>query len=335
MKQSELYNIRKYVGNLETLYGIRESMLIDGPERGIRAFDVRNGQGLELTVLSDRGMDIPFLRYKGMNIGFGSKVGIKGPQFYTEDENRGFLRQFNGGFLTTCGITYTGTCTEDDGEKLGMHGPYSNTPARHVLTEEVYEDDEIILRLKGEVRETCLYGSNMLVNREIRVNTECNRIQVIDTTENQGFEPAPLMLLYHINFGYPMLDDGVQLKINSKKVSARNKFAIAEIDSYDRMIAPEIGRIDQCYHHEDFDEQGIAVVENKQRKVTATIRFDAKQMPYLCEWKCMRAGDYALGIEPSVSGVQNRKTAKENGTLRMLMPGETYKTGFEIEFKDL
>lgn len=335
MKKSELHNLRKYVGNLETLYGIHETMLIDGPERGVRAFDVRNGQGLEFIVLADRGIDIPFLRYKGLNIGFGSKVGIKGPQFYSEDENRGFLRQFNGGFLTTCGITYTGNCTEDDGEKLGMHGPYSNTPAKHVIAEEICEGDEIVLCLRGQVRETRLYGTNMLVNREIRVNTESNKIQVIDITENQGFEPAPLMLLYHINFGYPMLDEGVRLKSNAKHVFARSEFAISEIDSYDRMIAPEVGRSDQCYHHEDFGEQGIVVVENEKKKVAATIRFDAKRMPYLCEWKCMRAGDYALGIEPSISGVQNRKLAKECGTLRFLNPGETYLSGFEVDFTDL
>lgn len=335
VKKSELHNLRKYAGNMETLYGIREAMLVDGPEKGVRVFDVRNGKGLEFTVLSDRGMDIPFLRYKGMNIGFGSKVEIKGPQFYAEDGNRGFLRQFDGGFLTTCGITYAGTCTQDDGEMLGMHGPYSNTPAKHVVAEEVYEGDEIILRLRGQVREACLYGSNMLVMREIRVNTECNRIQIIDTTENQGFEPEPLMLLYHINFGYPMLDEGARLNINSKKITAKSEFAISEMDSYDRMIAPQIGRSDQCYHHEGFGEQGIAVVENEKRKVSATIRFNTKQMPYLCEWKCMRAGDYALGIEPSVSGVQNRTLAKERGTLRYLEPGETYVSGFEIEFRDL
>lgn len=335
MKKSELHNLRKYVGNLETLYGIRESMLMDGPERGVRAFDVRNGQGLEFTVLSDRGMDIPFLRYKGMNIGFGSKVGIKGPQFFAEDGVRGFHRQFNGGFLTTCGITYTGAPTEDNGEKLGLHGVHSNTPATHVITEEVYEGDEIILRLKGQIREACVFGCNMLVSREIRVNTETNRIQVIDVTENQGFESEPLMLLYHINFGYPMLDENLRLKINSKSVTANNPFAIAEIDSHDRMIAPEVGRGDQCYHHKDFGEQGMVVVANEKRKVAATIRFDAKQMPYMCEWKCMRAGDYALGIEPSVSGVLNRSLAKENGTLRYLEPGETYTTGFEVEFKDL
>lgn len=335
MKKSELHNLRKYVGNMETLYGIREAMLVDGPEKGVRAFDVRNGQGLEFTVLSDRGMDIPFLRYKGMNIGFGSKVEIKAPQFYAEDGNRGFLRQFNGGFLTTCGITYTGTSTQDDGEMLGMHGTYSNTPAKHVVAEEVCKEDEIVLCLRGQVREACLYGCNMLLRREIRVNTESNRMQLIDITENQSFEPVPLMLLYHINFGYPMLDEGVRLKVNSKKVFARSEFATSELDSYDCMIAPEVGRSDQCYHHEDFGEQGIVVVENEKQKVAATIRFNAKNMPYLCEWKCMRAGDYALGIEPSVSGVQNRKIAKERGILHYLAAGETYTTGFELEFKDL
>lgn len=54
----------------------------------------------------------------------------------------------------------------------------------------------------------------------------------------------------------------------------------------------------------------------------------------LCEWKCMRAGDYALGLEPTSSGVMNRSVARRNGILSYLNPGETREYNLEIEFTD-
>ena len=77
MKKSELFGLRKYVGDLSTVLGIKDHLFNDGPARGVRAFDVRNGKGMSLTVMADRGMDIPFLRYKGVNVGFASKTGVR------------------------------------------------------------------------------------------------------------------------------------------------------------------------------------------------------------------------------------------------------------------
>ena len=118
----------------------------------MRAFDVRNGKGLEMTLVADRGLDIPVLRYKGVNVSFASKVGLRAPSLYTEDAGRGFLKQFYAGMLTTCGITYAGAACEDGGRQLGLHGNYDNTPAAKVAFETVYEGDEAILRLL-ELRE--------------------------------------------------------------------------------------------------------------------------------------------------------------------------------------
>lgn len=108
MKQSEMFELRKYAGNLDSLFGYKDYTFNDGPARGMRAFDLRNGTGLDLTVVADRGLDIASMRFKGVNIGFDSKVGLRSPALYVEDGVRGFLKQFNAGMLTTCGITYAG-----------------------------------------------------------------------------------------------------------------------------------------------------------------------------------------------------------------------------------
>ena len=129
MKKSQEFELRKRCGDLNGLCGIKDYVFNDGPARGVRAFDLKNGRGLELTVLADRGLDIPYLSYKGINIGLLNKVGVRSPHLYREDGASGFLKQFYAGMLTTCGLTYAGAAGEDGGVPLGLHGPFDNLPA--------------------------------------------------------------------------------------------------------------------------------------------------------------------------------------------------------------
>ena len=334
MKKSEMQTLRQYVGDLDAIFGIKDYTYNDGPARGMRALDVKNGKGLEMTLVADRGLDIPALRYKGVNISFAGKPGLRSAALYTEDAGRGFLKQFYAGMLTTCGITYAGAACEDGGRKLGLHGNYDNTPAAKVAYETVYEGDEAILRLRGEVREACVFEENMLLTREVRIHTEKNVYQVIDRVENQGFEPTPMMLIYHINFGHPLLDEGARIYVNSGHVEPRDDFAREGLAIHDRMEAPEIGRAEQCYFHTGFPAQGFAMLHNEKLGMAAALRFDAKALPLLCEWKCMRAGEYVLGLEPTTSGVLSRVEARANGLLITLEPGQVYESGFEMELTD-
>ena len=334
MKKSEMQTLRQYVGDLDAIFGIKDYTYNDGPARGMRALDVKNGKGLEMTLAADRGLDIPCLRYKGVNVSFAAKVGLRAPSLYTEDAGRGFLKQFNAGMLTTCGITYAGAACEDGGRKLGLHGNYDNTPAAKVAYETVFDGDEAVLRLRGEVREACVFEENMLLTREVRIHTEKNVYQVIDRVENQGFEPTPMMLIYHINFGHPLLDEGARIYVNSGHVEPRDDFAREGLAIHDRMEAPEIGRAEQCYFHTGFPAQGFAMLHNEKLGMAAALRFDAKALPLLCEWKCMRAGEYVLGLEPTTSGVLSRVEARANGLLVTLEPGQVYESGFEMELTD-
>ena len=123
--------LESYCGDLAQVFGIEECVLEDGKARGTRGYLLDNGCGLEMIVLRDKCFTIPKLKFKGVNIGLITKAGICGPWFYQEDGTRGFLRNFEGGFLTTCGLTYMGTPGEENGNKNGLHGVISNTPMEH------------------------------------------------------------------------------------------------------------------------------------------------------------------------------------------------------------
>ena len=334
MKKSEEQALRRKTGDLNTLCGWKDYTFNDGPARGVRGFDLKNGRGIEMTVLADRGLDIPYLTYKGRQMAFASKTGIKSPSLYQEEGVRGFLRQFYAGLLTTCGISYAGAPCEDNSEKLGLHGPVSNTPAGRVGAEVTYQGDEAVIQLKGEIRESRVFGENLVIKRALRLHTETDSLVIEDTVENQGFVKSPLMLVYHINFGYPMLDDGAKVYTSAKEVmpldeNARNGFSRCHL-----MEEPGDERPEECYFHTVQPEDAFAMLHNEGLGIAAVIRFDGKAFPLLCEWKCLRAGDYALGLEPTVSGVLNRNIARESGMLQTLEPGESRTFTLRLEFLD-
>ena len=337
MKKSQEYEVRQKVGDLNGLCGIKDYLFNDGPSRGLRAFDLKNGRGLELTVLADRGMDIPYLSFKGINIGLLNKVGIRSPYLYREDGGSGFLKQFYGGMMTTCGLTYAGASGEDQGKALGLHGPYDNLPAAQVRAYADYEGDEKVLKVEGEVRETEVFADNLVLKRTLTVDTERNQVHVRDVVENQGYLTSPLMMIYHINFGYPMLDEGGRCYFSTSEVSPRTDFAAEGLDIYDVMEAPGIGRDEQCYYHTGHDEaqdESFAMLHNEKLGIAGIIHYDKAVFPLLCQWKCMRAGDYALGLEPTTSGVVNRSEARANGALTYLEAGKSREFNVTIEVTD-
>ena len=335
MKRSELQNLRKYAGDLSGIYGMQDITYNEGRAKGMRAIQLKNGQGLEATLLPDRCLDIPYFSYKGINLGLVTKVGLSGPTYYTEDgDRRGFLKQFNAGLLTTCGLTYSGAVSEVNGRKYGLHGVIANTPCTNVNKEEVYEDDEIILQVSGEVQEACVFGEYVVMHRQIKMETESNVIHIIDTIENRDFAPVPLMNLYHINFGYPMLDEGARVYFSTEKVEANGEISQQGIDRYSYIEGPEIDRPQQNYVHTGGEGRQFGLLHNAKLGLAAAVHCDIEDLPYFNQWKCLKAGDYALGLEPTVAGSWGLKYALDNDIVQYLQPGETKTFHISIEVLD-
>jgi hypothetical protein len=335
MKRSELQNLRKYAGDLSGIYGMQDITYNEGRAKGMRAIQLKNGQGLEATLLPDRCLDIPYFSYKGINLGLVTKVGLSAPAYYTEDGGvRGFLKQFNAGLLTTCGITHSGGPSEVDGRTYGLHGVIGNIPCVNVNKEEVNENDEIVLQVSGEVQEACVFGEYVVMHRQIKMETESNVIHIIDTIENRDFAPIPLMNLYHINFGYPLLDAGARVYFSTEKVEPKDEISQQGMDMYSYIEEPEVDRPEQCYIHTGDKGRHFGLLHNPKLGMAAAVHCDIEDLPYFCQWKCMKAGDYALGIEPSVAGFWGLKYAMDNDIVQYLQSGETKTFHISIEVLD-
>ena len=336
MRNLSKRDMEAYCGDPSQLFYIRKCRLEEGKSKGTDALRIRNGQGLDMLVLPDKCFAIPELTFQGINAGFISKTGICGPQFYQEEGTRGFLRNFEAGFLTTCGLTYMGTPGTEDGQAYGLHGVISNTPAEHVSYGVYWENKEAVIRFGGEVREGYLFGPNMRIIREFEVSTVENQLRIRDRVENLAFERAPLMLLYHFNIGYPMLDESCRLYTNFGEIGSRDGLPEEKKAKSCEFQKPEAGFEEEVYFRtmKEHTKEGFALLHNQELEKAVVLKFDPEQLPVLNEWKSQRAGDYALGLEPGTAHVGGRIRAKEEGILQYLEAGESRTFEIEAEFID-
>lgn len=325
------------IGDITQWGGIKNYEFSEGQQRGIRAIDIKNACGLDMTVTADRGMDISYLSYKSVPISWRSAVRETSPVYY---ESRGleWLRTFFGGLLTTCGLTHIGPPGEDQGQTLGQHGRISNLPAYSVCTDGDWIEDNYRMAVQGKVREASVFGDKLELTRKITVWMDSPVIVLEDTVENIGSQVSPLMVLYHINIGYPVVDTGTELVEDSAKVSPRDQEAKKNINSYHRFEAPANDYQEQVFFHDiEADNQGFCRVGlvntafDGGRGIGIGIKYHSGNLPYFIQWKMMGCGEYVCGLEPANSLIRGRAVEREKGNLKFIEPGQ--KIGYHIEFQ--
>ena len=317
-----------YLGHESQISGIEEHRLVGGRGDGMRLLEVRNGKGLECTVSADRCADISRLTFMGRNMGLFSPSGYVAPAYY-DDEGLGWLKSFTAGFMTTCGLSAVGSPCTDEGEELPLHGRISNMPAEHIWWHR--EKDELVV--EADVWEAQMFARKLQLHRKIAFSTEENKLTITDTVENHGDTVSPVMVLYHINMGYPLLSEKAEVVIPSVKVTPRDDHAAKEISTHLTVHKPTAGFQEQCYYHE-FADLGKAKIYNPDIGLGLAITFDTKQLNSFCQWKMMGKHDYALGLEPGNCTPDGRDVMRKEGKLSLLTPGETKEFSFTITFFD-
>ena len=314
--------VNPYVGHPSQICGVEEVRLVGGKGDGMRLLQVRNGAGLELTISADRCADISRLIFKGDNLGYFSPSGYVAPGYY-DDNGAGFLKSFTAGFLTTCGLTAVGSPCTDDGEELPLHGTIGNTPCERIL----WDEDEENIYIHGHINDSAIFARKLVLKRVITIGKKVNEFRITDTVENQGDTQSPVMILYHMNMGYPLLSENAIVDIPSVSVAPRDDHAAKNIDTWHQMLPPTSGFQEQCYFHH-FGSEGKASIYNPDIGKGLTISFDTEQLDYFTQWKMMGYRDYVLGLEPGNCHPCGRDVMRQQGKLKYLKPGE--KVTYEV-----
>lgn len=307
--------MNKYIGHPSQFSGVEEVTLARGRGKGMTLLLINNGLGLSVTLSADRAMDIARVSLKGVNMGYFSPCGYVAPQFY-DGAGAGFLKSFTAGFMTTCGLASVGNPCTDNGEELPLHGTIANTPSESFS---YYETEEEIV-VRATVRDAAIFARQLLLEREYTVSKKENRLSVADTVVNIGSSSSPCQVLYHVNLGYPLLSEALEVSLPSLSVTPRNGHAEEGLSDCLKMEKPQQGYEEMCYYHTL--KEGRASVFNPEIRKGLTMSFDLAELPCFVEWKQMGEHDYVLGLEPGNALPDGRDVSRENGMLNTLAPGE-------------
>jgi galactose mutarotase-like enzyme len=341
MNLSDPRNWKHKLSNSHQLGGIETSVIDNGSGRGVRIAWVNTGTGLRYKLVLDRGMDILDAFHNQYSLAWISQAGLTAPQLFA---NRGidWLRTFGGGLLTTCGLSNAGPPNEDENGSRGLHGNYSNSPAELVSIKQpdIFAGD-FGFEIVAKVRETTTFGPSLEMIRTISGSIGSAEIHINDQVINRGNSPAPHMLLYHINCGWPLIDDGTRIVWKGEKkpkATDANNTEFNRKHEFTRCAPPmdehagfgeDVAFIDP---KADVNKQVICGYANDGLGLALRISFSKAQLPWLINWQHWGKNEYVTALEPATHPPIGQAAARENGTLILLEPGEsrTYDLRMEV-----
>ncbi len=270
------------ISNFAQVASLRRYTYVSGKEKGIEVIDCDNGK-LRFLLNVTKALDIMQLYHCGQNVSFLSKNA------FTPREIP-FGERFEGGMVYTCGLNSLG-----HREGFELHGNLHNTNAQVVCA----RCDEDGIYVEAIVESTELFGKNLVFRRKIFSAIGSESLKIEDTLENRGFRDEDYCLLYHINVGYPMLDEGGKIEAEMNKYYARSEWAK---ENEGRMfdIVDSIPNDPETCYFLDLKKPCVSLTNSKLGK-KFTVSYSGETLPCFIEWHSMASRDYALGLEPSTS----------------------------------
>lgn len=327
------------VSNPAQIGGIETAVLDNGPARGTRVAWVDTGAGLRYKVALDRGLDIADASFNAHALAWLSHAGANPP---SPVAYRGidWLESFGGGLVTTCGLDHAGGPEQDGHGARGLHSQYTRLPA---TIESVIQPDPRAGRLEmsitGTVKQSQPLGAQLELRRTIRSRLGEACITIEDEVHNHGNIPAPHMLLYHINLGWPLVDEGVDIcwqgdwtsregEANARIFKAGEPFRKGKPPLKEHAGGGEEAAFIDV--EADADGRCVCGVHNPQLDIALAVEFNKSQLPWLTNWQHWGPGEYVLGLEPGTHPPIGQSQARADGTLILLEPGERRKYAVQI-----
>lgn len=329
-------DVRAYLASVEQVAEVRQLVAAEGSERGARAIWARVASGLEAWVHPDRGMDIGTVLYQSVPLSWRSSQPRAAPWHANQRDDDGWLDTFAGGFLVGCGLAQVGQPSTWHGRRLGLHGRLTFLAADRVTTSLEPEQAPTSVVIRGRVSETFGLGGRLDLWREIRLRVDAPVLEVRDEVVNTGSESSPLLLVYHLNFGHPLVDPA-DTSLEWPDRPSRVLWGPDDDRNLGAILPPAVGREETVAAFDMAGSQGPARVRVHNRRLLGglgvEIEFDPVALPKLFHWRMFRAGVYAIGIEPATAGLGGRAREEEAGGLIFLAPGERWQGGLVVTIR--
>lgn len=332
----EKADLLRKIGRIEQVAGARPVKLASGKAEGIKAWEIYNGSGLEFCVMENKCLDLLYAKYRGVNLSFLAKPGAVAPEYFNV-HGMEFGRYFHGGMLYTCGLGNIGQSCVDEDTEYNWHGRISQTPAENTGINAEWNGDEYLISVKGDMHEAAHSHEHLVLKRKISTRLGAKSFTICDTVENQGFKREAIMLLYHINFGYPLLDRNTRVVLPTSITENYVNYTKSDEQAFRHITDPVDGSsCDTYFHRPATDASGytsVAII-NDDLRLGVYLRYLRKDFPFMVEWKNMVSGDYALALEPCTQYPLNRMSKEAQKNMQFLDPLEDRTYNLEIGIID-
>ncbi|WP_168395121.1 aldose 1-epimerase family protein [Erwinia amylovora] len=317
-------------------FSIEQKVLHGGKQEGSKVLILTSQNGLTIALSPSRGMDLLHVNGHGVRLGWDSPVQDVVNPAYMNLESRngtGWLEGFNE-MMVRCGFEWTGHPVSKDGVLYTLHGKAGNTPASKV---EVTVDDRAPheIRIRGLLKEATFKKAKLETWTELRYVPGSDSFTVDDVLTNQADYPHDYQIIYHSNFGTPILEKEARFIAPLKSVSPFNDYAKKGLKGWDSYGAPTKDFDEMVFNlvpKADASGKTVAALINSKGDKGASIEFDTRQLPLLTLWKntdTLKQG-YVTGIEPGTNYAYPVTIEKQQGRVKQLQPGQS--TGFTLTY---
>lgn len=325
------------VGGRTRGYRVTKRTLRGGLSDGVDVVEVDNGR-FRFVVVPTRGMGV--WRASCGDVPLGWKSPAKGPVHPAfvplwQADGLGWLKGFDE-LLVRCGLESNGGPDFDPSGKLRspLHGRIANLPAHKVEVTIDGDTGEIVVT--GVVDEAYIYGNKMRLTTTLSTKVGQPGMTVADEVTNISAQPGELELLYHINFGVPLLSPGAKVAVPVKRLAPRDAVATADVPTWN-VYGPETPGSTKVCHFFDLaaDAAGntLAVLRSADGSLGVSVKFNKRQLPCFTIWKNRQGAidGYVTGLEPATNYPNPKSFEKAHGRVVALAAGETRRFEIAIE----
>ena len=326
-------HFEKRVGSL----GVQVQTLVSGLGRGMQVIELSAGN-TKVSVLPQRGMGIWKMISGELTLGWNSPVrGPVNPACVplSEPSGLGWLDGFDE-LVARCGLVNNGAPDFDSQGKLlhGLHGRIANLPA-HSLNVSI-DDAAGTITLAGAVDETRFLVQSLQMKTSLVLSADRPCIEWTDTIENLSDRPTTFQMLYHINFGPPLLGAGAELVAAVEELAPRDAGSMSDIGTWNRYDSPCPGRAEQVHFatirsHSEGVASAMLVAPDAKNAVCVAWRADT--LPCFALWKNQGglADGYVTGLEPATNFPNARSFEESQGRVVALGPHESVRFDLSLE----
>ena len=227
--------------------------------------------------------------------------------------------------------------------EVGLHGHHSSQAAAvEMLINPDPQRGRHEMLLTMTVRDTCMFGPNIEVRRTLTCTLGVAQIRLFDEITNRGNQPCAHTWLYHVNYGYPLADEGTRLIYRGKVDTFWNPPSATPTDAQLNRLKTVSAPLPE---HAGSGERGVIIepaadrggnahvgLINTRLGLGAEMTYPVEQLPRIANWQHFGPrGSYVTGLEPFSGSMLGKAKDPHPKADQSLKPGQTRRYQLTID----